>query len=206
MQMIDNVGDWIVYFFRHQPVFGPMLLLVAEEAGIPMPIPGDVYISFTGYEITKGNISYIAAFITIMIAVLIGSSILFFLAAHFGEPVILKFGKYIHINKSKLNFIEKKFLKYGPWVIIVGRHIPGFRIPVTVFAGISKVPYPIFLMSEFISVTVWIAIFLQIGESLGKKTLHLFHNHYSFLIFLIIPVVLTIVTFFFGKFIPEEKE
>jgi membrane protein DedA with SNARE-associated domain len=205
MQLIDAVGDWIVYFFRHQPILGPMLLLIAEEAGIPMPIPGDVYISYTGYEIFRGHISYISAFIFLLLAVLLGSTILFFLAKYFGEKVILKFGKYIHINDKKLKFIEKKFLKYGPLVIIVGRHVPGFRIPVTVFAGISNVPYPIFIMSEFISVSIWIAIFMQIGESLGRKTLNLFHSHYSFLLFLIIPVILTIVTFLFGKFIPEEE-
>jgi membrane protein DedA with SNARE-associated domain len=81
---------------------------------------------------------------------------------------------------------------------------PGFRIPVTVFAGVSKVPYRTFILSEFISISIWIALFIQIGEALGKKTLHLFHNHYSFLLLLAIPVVLTLVTFFFGKFIPEE--
>ena len=202
---LDNLEDAIVYIFTTQPLLGPFLLLTIEEAGIPLPIPGDVYISYTGYQITKGTISYPVGFIALMLAVLIGSSILYWLSSYFGERIVLKFGKYIHLNKKKLNFIETKFRKYGALVIIVGRHIPGFRIPVTVFSGISKVDYKTFLLSEIISIVFWIGIFLAIGQKLGKRTLALFHNHYAIFFVLLIPVVLTMVTFLFGKFIPEEE-
>jgi membrane protein DedA with SNARE-associated domain len=204
IQFIDSVENWVIALFHHQPLIGPVLLLIAEEAGIPLPVPGDVYIAYTGYQVSKKVITYPLALSFLMIAVLIGSSTLYYISSRFGKSVVLQFGKYIHLNQSKLNFIENKFRKFGPFVIIIGRHIPGFRIPVTVFSGLSKVPYKTFILSEFISVLFWIVLFLQLGAKLGRKTLLLFHNHYAFLLLLIIPVTLTLVTFLFGKFIPEE--
>lgn len=204
IQFLDSIGDWAILFFHQQPLIGPTLLLVAEESGIPLPIPGDVYIAYTGFQVSKGLISYPVALISLMVSILIGSSILYFLSARFGKVVVLRFGKYVHINEKKLNFIGKKFRKYGPLVIIIGRHVPGFRIPITIFSGISKVKYTTFIWSEIVSVIFWIALFMQVGAKLGNKTLALFHNHNAFLYLLLIPITLTIVTFIFGKFIPEE--
>jgi len=202
---IDQVGDALRLFVHHYPVAGALFLLVAEESGIPLPIPGDVYIAYIGYEVSRHIISYILAFILIIIAVLIGSSILYLISFRYGKRFVQRFGKYIHLNEKKLNFIENKFRKYGPIVIIVGRHVPGFRIPVTVFSGLSKVPYKTFIVSEFISIVIWIALFMETGLKLGSKVQHLFQHNYSFLFFLIIPTTLTLLTIFFGKFIPEEE-
>ncbi len=204
--IFDVVEDWLVTFLHLYPLIGPVFLLIIEEAGIPLPIPGDIYISYVGYQISQGTIPFLSAFLLLTTAVLIGSSILYYLSFHYGKAIVLRFGKYIHLNERKLYFLEAKFRQYGPFVIIIGRHIPGFRIPVTVFAGISKVKYRTFFLSELVSIILWIGLFLEIGVKLGKKTLSLFHNHNSFFLLLIIPITLTIVTFLFGKFIPEKSD
>jgi membrane protein DedA with SNARE-associated domain len=206
ISFLDAVENFVMTILQQYPLIGPCILLFLEEAGVPLPIPGDVYISYTGYEISRGNIAYPVAFAALLVSILAGSSLLYFLASLYGKNLVIKFGKYIHLNEKKLNYIEKKFRQYGPWVIIIGRHIPGFRIPMTVFAGLSDVKFRTFILSETISVIIWIVLFLHIGSRLGTKTLSLFHNNYSFLFLLIIPISLTIITFLFGKFIPESDK
>lgn len=203
---LDSLEDIVVGFFKIHPLVGPMTLLFAEEAGFPLPIPGDVYISWVGYQILRGVVSYHVAFITLMIGILGGSTILYIISFYLGKRIVLKFGKFIHLNEGKLIFLEKKFRQYGPLLIVFGRHIPGLRIPITIFSGISKVKYTTFIISEAISIVFWIVIFLQVGIKLGRHTTTLFHNHYSFLLLLAIPVTLTIFTIIFGKFIPEAVE
>lgn len=182
------------------------MLLFGEEAGVPLPVPGDVYIAYVGYQVLKGVISYALAFFILMVAILCGSTILYFLSSFFGKTIVLRFGKYIHLNEKKIIYLEKKFRKYGAWVIVFGRHIPGLRIPITIFSGISNVPYKTFILSEAVSVVAWILIFLQVGVKLGKNIKFLFHSHLSFFLFLLIPITLTIITVIFGKFIPEDNE
>lgn len=203
--LFETIEDFVVTFFHYHPLIGPMTLLFAEEAGIPLPVPGDIYIAYVGFEISRGVISFHLAFFLLFIGVLAGSSILFYLSYLYGQKIVLRFGKYIHLNERKLVFLEKQFRKYGPLVIIFGRHIPGFRIPITIFSGIAKIDYKVFIASEAISVIAWILIFMKIGQTLGRDTQRLFHNHYAFLLFLLIPITLTIITVLFGKFIPEDK-
>jgi membrane protein DedA with SNARE-associated domain len=191
--LVDSFADVIQFFLTHQITYAPILLLILEEAGIPLPIPGDIIIAYTGYKISTGAIPYIGAFITILISVLIGASILYFLSAKFGQEIVLKFGQLIHLNDKKLLTVEHKFKKYGPWVIIFGRHIPGFRIPITVFAGISKIPYKTFILSTFISIIFWIPFYLGVGQKLGIKTVHLLKGHHWYFLIVFLPFLLFVI-------------
>lgn len=179
-------------FLTHQGAYALLVLLLIEEAGIPLPIPGDVVIAYTGYEVSRGNIPYIGAFLLLLIAVLIGSSILYYLSARFGQKIVLTFGRYIHLNEKKLLTVEEKFRKYGPWVIIFGRHVPGFRIPITVFAGMSKISYKTFIISTFISVIFWIPFYLALGQQLGPKTMQLLRGYNKYFLIALIPFIVFI--------------
>ncbi len=183
---------------HHYRVFIAPLLLLIEESGIPLPVPGDIYVAYMGYQVARGTISFLAAFIILLITVLIGASILYYLASRFGNRIARKFGHFLHLDEKKLITVEKWFRKYGPLVIIFGRHIPGFRIPITIFAGMSDVPYPTFIVSTFISVVFWIMFYLSLGQRLGPKTAKLFQMHHGYYLFLAIPFIATIVWYLFS--------
>ncbi len=184
--------DYIVSFLGHQIYLAPVILLIVEESGIPIPVPGDIIIAFIGYEVSRGLIPYFVAFIMILCSVLIGASILYFLSTRYGERIIDKFGNSIHLDRDKLHSVEGKFKKYGPLVIIFGRHVPGFRIPITVFSGISKVTYKTFILSTFISVIFWIAFYLEVGRQLGPRTVNLLKAHHLFYVFFIVGILFVI--------------
>ncbi len=191
---LDPLTDLLGHFLVHNGIFAPMILLLFEESGIPLPIPGDIYIAYTGYLVKTGKISYLLAFVLLLLFVLMGSSILYVLSYRYGHTIVLKFGRFIHLDEKKLDTVEKHFRKYGPLVIIFGRHVPGFRIPITVFSGMSKVSYKTFIVSTFISVVFWIWFYLSIGQSLGVKIFHLIHGNYTYLLLLLIPFII-----FFGS-------
>ena len=195
----DLGADWIELLFAHQGIYAPLLLLVIEEMGVPLPIPGDFVIAYTGYQISKGTISYPIAYIILLVSILIGSSILFLISARYGQPLVLKFGRYIHLNEQSLKTVEKQFSKYGSWVIIFGRHLPWIRVPITVFAGMSGISYKKFLTCTFISAVLWIPLFLYLGQRLGIQTIQIFRHHpwysiiSSFTFLLIISLIFRIL-------------
>jgi membrane protein DedA with SNARE-associated domain len=194
---LDGEADWIVSFLQQQVYIGPMFLLMLEESGVPLPVPGDLILAYLGYEVSKGLISFYLAFILMMFSVLVGSSILYYLSYRFGQRFILKIGKYIHLDEKRLLLVENKFKKYGVWVVIFGRHIPGFRVPITVFAGMSDMKYTTFIISTFISTVFWVPFYLQLGMRLGPRTANLLHGNKHYLLLLIIPAVILVLTFLF---------
>lgn len=188
---IDALENAIESFVVHQALIAPFLLLFIEESGIPLPVPGDVYLAFTGYQISKGAIPYWLAFLILLLSVLGGSSILYYVSAKWGKNIVKKLGIYMHVDQKKLDEIEKDFKKYGIFLIIFGRHIPGFRIPITIFSGISGVPYRTFLLGTFISVVFWIAFYLALGAKLGKTVLKHFHATPIYFLLFSIPFILS---------------
>src|SRR6266849_4340647 len=57
----------------------------------------------------------------------------------------------------------------GPWALIFGRHIPGFRVPLTVVAGILELPYRVFAISVAVSSAAWAGVFLVLGSVFGSS-------------------------------------
>lgn len=197
--LFDSYTDWLASIIISGAPLIPIVLLLLEEAGIPLPIPGDVYIAYVGYQASLGHISFITAFILLNSAVLLGSSILYFISFKWGRLLVTKIGIYLHINENRLEFVETKFRKYGVWVIIFGRHVPGMRVPITVFSGIAQVPYRKFILSTFISIIFWIPFYLYVGNKIGKNIITSLHaNNWYFIIFLI-PAILLIYSFIYFK-------
>jgi membrane protein DedA with SNARE-associated domain len=53
--------------------------------------------------------------------------------------------------------------------IIFGRHIPGFRVPITVAAGVFRVRYPLFAASVAVSTAIWAGVVMVIGINFGPR-------------------------------------
>ena len=194
----DQIQDVIVGFLVNQVYLAPIILLILEEIGIPLPF-ADVVIAYTGYQVAVGRIPYLAAFIILLVADVAGATILYLLAKRYGKGILNKFGKYIDLDTDKLDSFEGIFRKYGPIAIVIGRHIYGFKVPITIFSGISKMSYFTFLISVIVSDSFWIPFYLSVGKKLGPKTIQLFHlhnvNHWYYLL-LLIPLVLAFLPFF----------
>jgi membrane protein DedA with SNARE-associated domain len=165
---LDNYTDSIQVFIAAQVILAPLLLLFVEEAGLPIIIPGDAILAFTGYSISRSHHSSLwPAFTVALISVLCGSTLLYFISRKWGSIVINKIGKFIFLKPSHITRAEHLFAKYGALTIIFGRHLPGMRAPVTIFSGSSGVKYPLFIVSTFISTGLWILFYLSIGRRFG---------------------------------------
>jgi len=148
--------------------FGLFLILFIEEGGIPLPVPGDIFIA-TVSALPKSN--YFLIVITVTLATLAGSTILFTLANKFGQKLLKKYGKYIKITPEKIKKIEGWFEKYGGWAIVIGRLIPGLRIVTPVVAGLFGVSYKTFWLYSAIAAIIWANIYYLIGRFFGEIVL-----------------------------------
>ena len=194
MEFIQLFSHTIRLYVLKHSLFASVALLFAEESGIPLPIPGDAVVTFGGYAVSRGRINYISAYLLLLCAVMGGSSILFYLSRRYGQRIVMQFGHLIHVSDAKLLYVEHKFKKYGAWVIIIGRHIPGLRIPITIFSGISGVTFQTFFWSTFVSVIFWIPTYLEIGRRLGVRATRLLEAHQEYYLLALIPLTIFIIS------------
>src|ERR1035437_1280389 len=102
LPFLDKFEDLIVAFLGSQVIFAPIFLLFIDEAGVPLPT-SDFVIAFTGYEVSRGHLSFVVAFFILLIADLSGASILYYLSSRYGPVIIEKFGKHIDLDQEKLD-------------------------------------------------------------------------------------------------------
>lgn len=172
---LDQYTDALQQFIGTRLVLAPLLLLFVEEAGLPLLIPGDAVLAYTGYRVggAHNGVTLVEAYLLAQIATLAGASVLFYLSRYWGPLLIDKLARFIFLKERHVHRAEALFARYGALGIIVGRHIPGLRIAVTIFAGIAGVRYITFIISTFVSSAIWIIVFLNLGRSIGAN----FHTH-----------------------------
>lgn len=206
--LIAPYTNFIAQFAASQVVLAPLLLLFVEEAGIPLLVPGDVILAYVGYNVsTTPNASLIVATIVALIAVTLGSTILFFAARRWGNTIVHKVGKFLFIEQEDLTRAEHLFKKYGMWTILLGRHIPGMRIPLTIFAGISGMTYRTFISATLASTVLWIALFLNVGHRYGKDFARIVHHSVTTSILIAISILVVILAMhFWGRWRKKNRK
>ena len=187
ISLSDNLPGWLqeptwwrplthamrVFLLQHQSS-GLFLVIFLEELGVPLPAPGDVAIMYGGYLTTTGAIPYPLAYLAVVSGAVLGSACNLTISRKYGRPFIQRFGKYVGVTEERLLRAEGLFKRWGPWAIIIGRHIPGMRIVLSALSGILGVPYRVFIPCVFVSALIWAAIFLEIGRRVGPRIREVF--------------------------------
>jgi membrane protein DedA with SNARE-associated domain len=102
--------------------------------------------------------------------VVLGATNLFFISRKFGRRLAEgRFAEVVHLSPERLDRAERWFKRYGVAAIIFGRHIPGFRVPITVAAGVLRVSYPVFAASVAVSTAIWAGVVMTIGINFGPR-------------------------------------
>lgn len=153
-----NFSDNLIYLVKTQPYLGPIVLIFLRVIGIIIPtIPAGI-ISFATIPI----FGWFGTYIYTVIGILIGTSISFFLARRFKEPLVAKF-----VPLKKLHKLEGELSERKRFLAIVLLRL--FTVPVMDFssyaAGLTRISFPKFFLATLLASLPDIAIF-YFGERL----------------------------------------
>lgn len=160
LRLIDQYDDQAIF-----------LLVFIEESGLPLPLPGDLVMMLAGYRVALGQMHLLWTLFLLEAATLLGASILYWLAVRGGRPLLYRYGRYIHFDRAKLDRAEAWVQRRGAVAIILGRIIPGLRIPTALAAGVFGVPYRAFLPALGAGAFLYIAFFVLLGMWVGPHAL-----------------------------------
>lgn len=163
-----DLRDWFGGFVRRYGAAGSLTLLYVEESGVPLPVPGDVYVIYLGH-LAAGYWPHLVGYWLAIIGVVVaGSTNLYWISRRWGIRLIEHpLARVFHLEPARLQKAKAWFDRWGVLAMIFGRHIPGFRVPLTVVAGTLKFPYRLFVPSVAVSTAIWAGIFLLVGDKLG---------------------------------------
>jgi membrane protein DedA with SNARE-associated domain len=163
-----DLRDWFFMIVRHYGAAGSLGLLYIEESGVPLPVPGDVYVIYLGH-LARGTVYLLGGtWLAIIAVVTAGATNLYFISHRWGPRLIEHpLARVFHLEPERLEKAKVWFDRWGILAVIFGRHIPGFRVPLTVVAGTLGFPYRVFAPSVAVSTAIWAGVMLLIGDKLG---------------------------------------
>lgn len=156
--LTQNSSDQVLTILKSNPYLAPFILISWRVVGIIVPaIPAGV-VSFAAVPI----FGWLATYIYTLIGILIGTSISFFLARKFREPLVSKFAPLGKLHKLEGELSERK-----RFAAIFALRL--FTVPVMDFssyaAGLSRISFPKFFLATALASIPDIAIF-YFGEKL----------------------------------------
>ena len=155
-------------FLSRWHYLGLFAVIFAEEAGVPLPIPGDLFIAAMGFLASTGRASFFPTAAAVTVATVLGATLLYLLSRHVGRRLLSRVGKWFGYTAERQLRLEKRLKRNGVATVVLGRLIPGLRIVMTVLAGALRLDHVTFALGTLIAGLVWASIYFWLGYGLGS--------------------------------------
>ncbi len=146
---------------------GLFAVILAEEAGVPLPLPGDLFIAAMGFMAHSGGAAFAPTVAVVTAATVLGASVLYLVSRHAGRRLLLGVARRFGYTASREARVEGWLARRGAAAVVVGRLVPGLRIVMTVVAGALRVPRATFVLGTLLAGLIWSTLYFWIGYALG---------------------------------------
>ena len=170
------------------------LVIAIEEAGVPLPAPGDLVIAFYGWRASGDPVAIANVVLTCALASATGTLAPYFLARRFGATVATRLARWLDIETRRIDQLEERVVRYGTVGVFVGRLIPGLRVAVSLVAGTAGVPPLRFAAGVFVAAVIYWTGWVLLGVFVGPHVADVLSPAYLRVIVIAIPAIV-IVTF-----------
>ncbi len=154
-------------FLARWHYLGLFAVLLVEEAGVPLPVPGDLFIAAMGFLASTSQASFLPSAGAVTAGVVLGSTALYLVSRHAGRRLLAFAGGWLGYDAAVEARLERWLHRWGAAAIVVGRLVPGLRLVMTLVAGSLRLPLPVFALGTFVASLLWAAIYFWLGYTLG---------------------------------------
>jgi membrane protein DedA with SNARE-associated domain len=174
--MWEALTATLLTFLQEWGEIAIFVIFLLEESGVPLPLPGDLALVWAGYHVASGQSLFVVVLLVVQLATLIGASTLYWLALHGGRPLIVRYGRLLHIDGSRLLRVERWVGRHAFLAVFLGRIVPGFRIVTPLVSGVLHVPYRVFLPALAMGTLVNSSFWMGAGFYFGPGVIAALHG------------------------------
>jgi membrane protein DedA with SNARE-associated domain len=174
--MVDwwtEVGRATSSFLDRHGLLAAFVFLLIEEAGVPVPVPGDVLMLILGVHARQGMVPLWQAIGATWLGTMIGSTFLYFAARIAGRDLVYRYGRFIRLTPERLDKAERWLKQHGSRAVFLGRLVPGLRIVTAVACGVFEIPFSVFFPAMSLGALLYILVYTLLGFYLGQPVLDL---------------------------------
>lgn len=158
------------------PLLGLLGLLFVKEAGLPIPIPGDLLVLGAGVAAAADGAIAPLELAAILAAGFLGGSIQFLLVRGALRARVLAILTRVGVSRERLDRLADWLRRRGVRGVAIARATPGLRIGAISASGIAALPFPTFLVGLVAGNTLFVGGHFALGFVVGAPALELVRN------------------------------
>jgi membrane protein DedA with SNARE-associated domain len=163
------VNDVIAYLLPQSDIFLYLFLfLSAVIENLFPPIPGDTITAFGAFLVGTGRLSYVLVYLATTAGSVTGFMILVLLGRFLEREFFMK-KNYRFFSAESILSAEKWFSRYGYFVVLGNRFLPGIRSVISLVSGITQLNLLKVFILSIVSASIWNLLWIHIGFLLGNN-------------------------------------
>jgi membrane protein DedA with SNARE-associated domain len=146
-------------------------------------------VTLFGRTLDEGMPAYVAIALAGTIGYTLGGIAGWAIGLYGGRPYLERHGKWLHLNKEKLDRAERWFERWEDWAVFLGRLTPVVRSFVSIPAGVFEVPFVRYTLLTLAGSAIWCFAFAGAGYAAGTAWEE-FHHAFRYVEYVIAAVII----------------
>lgn len=165
-QMINNIIEFLLP--QNTLFLYVFLFLSAVIENLFPPIPGDTITVFGAFMVGTGRLGYLPVYLATTIGSVCGFMLLVMVGRLLEREFFMKRNSRLFPAQTIIS-AEQWFARYGYFVILANRFLPGIRSVISLVSGMARLNLWYVLLLSLISASIWNLIWIQAGFVLGNN-------------------------------------
>lgn len=166
MGLTETLCNYNTQLIHTCSYFGVFVLMTLES--MIAPIPSELVMPFAGFLIFTGHFDPWWVLIASSLGSIVGSMLSYGMGM-LGEPVVLRYGRYLLLNPHHLEWTKRFFERHGGKTIFISRFIPVVRHLISIPAGLARMSLAPFIIYTLVGATIWNMFLVYCGVRLKEN-------------------------------------
>lgn len=149
-------------------------------------------VTLFGWEVSEGFWAFVAVVLAGTIGYTIGSILGWAVGDYAGRPYLERHGRWLHLDKAKLERADRWFERWEDWAVFLGRLTPVVRSFISVPAGVFRAPFGRYTVLTFVGSTIWCLLLAGVGFALGSNW-ESFHEAFRYVDYVVLAGAIAVI-------------
>ena len=142
------------------------VMVLAQCAGIPLPAVAVLLAADAAAR--KGSLSLPVVIAIGSAAAILGSTVGYVAGRIGGRPLMLRLARLLHVRTSRIDAMDRFFVRHGGKTIFIGRWVIFVRLWGSITAGVARMPSRKFMLWNVLGGILWVSSLSLLAYTLGS--------------------------------------
>lgn len=155
---------------------GLAALLFVKEAGVPIPIPGDLLVIGAGVATAGDPPAAVALLAIVLLAGYAGGTLQFLLARAALRRALISLLVRVGVPRERIERLADRLRRGGTRSVAIARATPGVRVPAIAASGLAELPMRSFAPGLVVGNTLFVGAHFLLGFVVGLPAVALIQS------------------------------